>query len=216
MERSRGSVSGVLVGAGVAVGAALALSACGHPAGPGAPSMTSAPMTVSCLDLDGNGRPRWVGGPPSTQAAGVASALQEVGNAYPDEVAGVALCSDGSGADIYLAPDQGSARAKAVELAGQHPGAVHLVEVPHSLAEQLTAMDAVRPLMDEEPRITGMGPEPWTGGLAIRVVPVSGTLEDIEAQRGPDVADVRARIVAAIGPGLPLRFERGDGAGVLL
>lgn len=201
---------------GVVMGAVLAVSACGHPSGPGAAALTSVPSTTSCLDVDGHGRPVWAGGPPGTRAAGVANALQEVGNAYPHEVAGVALCSDGSGADIYLTAERGAARAKAVELAGRHPGTVHLVEVPYSLAEQLSAMDAIRPLMDAEPRITGLGPEPWTGGLVIRVVPVSGTFEDIAAQRGPDVAGVRARIVAAIGPGLPVRFERGDGSGVLL
>ena len=216
MGRRQGRAVAGLLATALGLGAALGASACGNPGATAAVAPTSPAGASSCLDLDEHGEPRWTGRSASPPDPGVVDALQSIGNTHPDEVAGVAICSDGSSVAIYLSPARAAARAKAVDAASRNPGVVRVVEVPHSLEDQLAAMDAVRTLPKGRVQITGWGPQPFTGGLSVRLVPVDGTAEDIEAQRGPDVAEVRARL-RAVSPGdMPVRFQRGDGAGVLL
>jgi hypothetical protein len=143
----------------------------------------------------------------SAEAAAVGEELHAIAAAHPDEATGTAVCSDGSGSEIYLSPARGDARTQAEALARRHPGLVHVAEVPHSLTEQLAAMDALAHLQSTEPRLHGWGPREFTGGLLLMVTPTRSTAEDISLQRGDDVAQVRAKVAAAVGADYPLIFE---------
>jgi len=188
--------------------AVAATGACGSPdRTPGADS-TSVPG--ECLHVDVNGYPRWQGGTISAQVSQLGEELQQVANEHPDESSGVAFCSDVSSVGIYLSPANGPTRARAVELARAHPALVRITEVPHSLADQLAAMDTIRRLPEGSPMIGGYGPDARTGGLHVPIAPLDSTADEIRAQSGADVAAVRARIVAAVGPDLPLYFQMGE------
>lgn len=189
--------------------AVLATGACGSPGRtPGADSTT---VSGECLDLGVNGEPRWRGGTISAQVSELGDELQRVAGDRPDEATGVAICSDTSSVAIYLSPANGPVRAKAVELARAHPGLVRIEEVPHSLTEQLAALDTLRRLPAGVPTIAGYGPSVQTGGLFVGITPLDSTPDEIRALRGADVAAVRARIVAALGPDLPLHFQVREG-----
>lgn len=187
--------------------AMLATGGCGSP--DRTPGGDPTNVSSECLRLDAHGEPRWRG-TASAQLSEMGDALQQVVNAHPDESTGTAFCSDSSSLEIYLSPANGPVRARAVELARAHPGLVRIAEVPHSLTDQLAAMDTIRRLPEGAPTIAGYGPDAPTGGLQVRITPLDSTPDEIRAQSGADVAAVRARIAAAVGPDLPLHFQVGE------
>lgn len=162
-------------------------------------------ISPGCIETNDAGAQVWHAPGTNPSATALGDALQSLADAHHDAVAGVAMCSDYSGAAIFVSNPDPTLLANISALGSKFPKAgLHLEHVATGLAAQLAASTRVTRLSDSASTLSGVSPDMYTGGLRVTVQGGSWPVSDA----------LRQRVTAAATDGgtvaMPLEFVGGS------
>jgi hypothetical protein len=126
------------------------------------------PKDSECIVFDDSGEQVFTG-EISDEESVLSEEISEIGNAYPNDVAGAALCSNRIGVTIFAANESREMVTQVKAVAARHPNFPVIIK---SVALGLDpAMEIAYRLLEDDPEsaIREIGPDVYTGGLAIKV-----------------------------------------------
>lgn len=165
--------------------------------------------SIGCIVLNEQGEQRWTGAP-GGQLLLLTEELQVIAYAHQDQVTGVALCNDYSGATMYVSGLEPEVTAKITAIGERYPDLVlKITEVVLPLSTQLDLMGDVLADFERADAIFSLGPDIYSGGLAV------GLRDDCWDEHEEIRASLERHVEHAIGIRIPLRITKGGMPGDL-
>jgi hypothetical protein len=134
-------------------------------------------------------------------------ARQAISDANRDMISGVAMCSDYSGATVFVANPIPSVLEQLSAVGSKFPGfQLDVKNVAAGLTAQLAASDRVTAMEDSTSTLSGVSADMYSGGLEVRVQPSAWPASDALKSRINSAATangaIRMPVTLTTGPGL--------------